>query len=250
MTTAIVENDLKSLLEAHGGDYVAVYNAIVRQEERKALVRHKAGSNIEARKDRWKNAVKKRDKNALDRIGAVLAGYLDVVRRNNKITAAEPHVLTETEAKSLIIEKLNNKNGKEFLAAREEEIKAAFFASMDLDFAREYDRLSDGEKEVALPPELWNGSIAVKVNGIDYEARREGAGVGDPGVDEHKLRELIGDDAWEKVTTEVTTRVFDMDKFLSKARIQTTLLERLREALIPGEPKKGRFIIREIKTKE
>lgn len=234
MTNAIAnaESDLKSILAAHGDQYVLAYDAIKEQVAKEARTSRVVSRS--ARVEAFKAAVAKRDRGALAKANKLFSGYMRKVRGNAELSEKidEPRVLSLPEATSLMDEMLDLKQGKDYLAAREEDIKSLVFEHLTEQFA------AAGEEN----PHLVNGSIDIP--SLGYRFSREGAGPGEPKLNEQALRAFVGEDTWAKVSTQVTTEVLDMGKLLAEATHRPELLEHLRRSLKVGDDKLGRLNVR------
>jgi hypothetical protein len=239
--TTIAERDLEAFLEAVGGDYVAAYDKIVAEEDRKAL-QAKPRSNAELRKAAYAKAVKTMDRKQLASMNKTVRGFLPLAKANSLITATTG-VLDEKEAEDLMVEVLEVKRLQEIAKSRYEEIRKRVFNSMTEGLAEQ------GEEF----PEHVCSYIEVPKLGLKFT--RERAGRKDPELDEAKLEELVGPEVWEKVTTvEVIpaqeVRTVDMDLFLQLARRKPRLLEELRKALRVGEFNSPAFYQRAMEPEE
>jgi hypothetical protein len=79
---------------------------------------------------------------------------------------------------------------------------------------------------------------------------REGAGRKDSALDEDKLRELIGDEAFAAISVEVVTRKVDDALLIAAVADNPELLEQVRAAVEVGDWKTPRFTIRDIPANE
>ncbi len=231
-TIATTESDLKSILAAHGDQYVLAYDAI--KEQVVADARTARVTNRSARVEAFKQAVARRDRGALAKANKLFQGYMRKVRVNAELSENmdEPRVLSTVEARNLMDEMLDIKEGKDTLAAREEEVKRLAFNHLTEQFA------AAGEEN----PHLVNGSIDVPELGHRFS--REGAGPGEAKLNEKSLRFLVGEDVWGQITTQVTTEVLDMGKLMAEATRHPVLLEHLRNSLQVGDDKLGRLNVR------
>ncbi|AON96935.1 hypothetical protein BI081_gp172 [Mycobacterium phage Tonenili] len=224
--TTLIERDVQSYLDKVGGDYVAAYNEIVAEEERKALAR-RPPNNAAIRRAAYAKAVKNLDRKELAAMNRTLKNFLPLAKKNAGVTA-QTGVLTMAEAEDLMIEVLEVKRLKEIVTSRYEEIRKRVFNSITESFAEQ------GEEF----PEYVAGHIDIPKLGLKFT--REGGSRKDPELDEDTLRELVGAEVWNKVTkVEVIpaqeVRTVDMDLYLAAARKMPELLEKLRQALKVGE---------------
>ncbi len=102
-------------------------------------------------------------------------------------------------------------------------------------------------------PENVNGDLEVPALGKRFA--RQGAGYGDPKVDEKGLRAKIGNEKWEAVCELVevpatTKKVFSLKKFMDLARADVALLDSLTECLVPGSMKSPSLATPNLSDKE
>lgn len=230
-TNQIAETELRNLLASVDGNYVAAYDQLVGEETRRKALAEAPRATLEHRRQVWRAAVAKLDRHLLARMNKTLRGYMTMVRRNAAITASdEPRILTDAEAHDLMVEHLDMKEIEVFVATRRDDIRRTVFGHLTESFA------AAGEED----PENINGSIDVPELGKRF--CREGTGRKDPEIDEDRLRELLGEDAWSLVTEteiipaqEVTT--LSIDKVMRLAQSDPGVLEKVRESLIIGAGK-------------
>lgn len=235
----IVETELRNLLAAADGSYVAAYDQLVGEEDRRAVAKAPR-TTLEHRRQMWQAAVAKLDRKMLAQMNKTLRNYMGLVRRNAEVTAAEaPRVLTAAEAHDLMVEHLDMKDIEVFVKARRDDIRRTVFGHLTESFA------AAGEEH----PEHVNGSLDVPELGKRFA--REGTGRKDPELDEETLRRLLGEDTWALVTDteiipaqEVTT--LSIDKVMRLAKTDPSILEKIRESLIVGEWKTPRFVVRDL----
>jgi hypothetical protein len=229
---ALITNEVQSFLDTVGGDYVAAYNEIVADQERKVIAR-RTPSNAETRKAAYAKAVRLMDRKQLASMAKTVRNFLPLSKANAAVTA-QTGVLDEAEAEDLMVEVLEVKRLQEMAKSRYEEIRKRVFNSITEGLAEQ------GEKD----PEIVAGYIEVPKLGLKFT--REGGGFADPELQEEVLAALVGTEVWDKVTrVEVIpaqeVRTLDMDLFLQEARRKPALLEELRKALKVGEPKGFKF---------
>lgn len=231
-SNTLIESDVRAVLEAAGGNYVAAYEAIVDDAER--IARTAQVTNRSARVERFKDAVAKLDRGTLARANAVFKGYLPLVRRNAALAADEPRQLSTVEAKDLMLEALSIKDAQDVLAARWETIKEHAFAHMTEQFAAEGDEF----------PEHTPGSIDVPE--LNHRFAREACGRKDPELNEEALKALVGERVWEQIVERQTVVVehVSIPRLMALASGQPALLEQLRRSLKVGEWKKPRLNVR------
>lgn len=238
---ALISNEVQTYLDTVGGDYVAAYNQIVADQERKVIAK-RIPANAETRKAKYAAAVRNMDRKQLASMAKTVRNFLPLAKANSTITS-QTGVLDETEAEDLMVEVLEVKRLQEIAKSRYEEIRKRVFNSITEGLAEQ------GEKD----PEVVPGYIEVPK--LKLKFTREGGGFADPELQEDVLQALVGPDVWDKVTTvEVIpaqeVRTLDMDLFLQEARRKPALLEELRKALKVGEPKGFKFHQRAMEPEE
>lgn len=226
MTTTLARRDVEEYLESVGGSYIAAYNEILADEQKKALA-EKPRSNAEVRKAAYAKAVRNMDRKQIASMNKTVRSFLPLAKANSAITATTG-VLTEAEAEDLMVEVLEVKRLQEIVQSRYAEIRKRVFNSITESFAEQ------GEEF----PENVAGYIEIPK--LDLKFTREGGKRKDPDLNEAQLEALVGPEVWEKVTTvEVIpaqeVRTFDHELFLKEARKNPGLLEKLRSSLIVGE---------------
>jgi hypothetical protein len=234
--TNIAINDLTALLDAAKGGFV---DAIIAEQDKKALQVSKVGSNVETRKAAWRAAAVKAGKKAI-------APVLKAAEQQPKLaklvaviaTDSDAHVLDEQEVVLVAEQILAGKLLEEWIKATYETAKGLVFGSLDAEFAaqgEEFPQHIDGYIDV---PELGKRLV------------REGTGRKDSTLDEDKLRELIGEDAFNAISVEVTSRQIDETLLAAAAAENPALLEDVRAAVKVGDWKSPRLMIRDIPADE
>ena len=155
------------------------------------------------------------------------------------VDIAEARQLTPAEAELLMDEYLDVEMIKEALEARQLQTKKMVFNSLSSALAAQGIEF----------PHQHNGHIKVEKFGKQF--CREGTGRTDPVLNPQALEKLLGKEDWEKVTTatvipERTEHVVDEHKLAELLHAHPAKLELVREALIPGQWKTPRFIVRNI----
>lgn len=243
-TKAVAETDLKNLLAKAGGTYVQTYEGLVAQVAKDAIERQPR-STVETRAAALAAAVENVDTKLLGKINGKLTSLMKKVKGNSEVTSnPEPKILDEQEALDLMTEFLDLKAVEEFTAVRRNAIKRTVFGSIT------ESKAAEGVEH----PEYVNGVIEVPA--LNMKFCREATGRVDPKLNEEKLRELVGEEVWSKVTTTelipayVETR-FDIDAYMTLARTNPDLIPPLQDALDVPEGaagwKPGRLMPREIK---
>jgi hypothetical protein len=236
MTKSIAINDLTALLDAAKGGFV---DSIVADQAKKALAVEKRGSNVETRKAAWREAAAKGKKKDIQAVLKAAKEHPSLAKLVATIsTDSDAHVLDENEAVLVTEQVLAGKLLEEWVKATYETARNLVFASLDVQFAEQ------GEDF----PEHTNGYIDVPELG--KRLSREGAGRKDSGLDEEKLLELIGDEAFASISVEVTTRKVDESLLIAAVAANPELLEQVRASIEVGDWKTPRFTIRDIPANE
>ena len=239
MTNQITETGLAELLAAAKGDYVAVLNQV--KEEAKAQDLAKAQrSTVAYRQQVWANAIAKLDRGLLARINKTMQTYLRVVKKNAPVTSAEgPRLLEAEEANGLMTEFLAMRDIEEFVKVRREDIRRAVFGHLTESFA------GQGEDF----PEHISGSLEVPEHNLRFS--REGAGRQDPDLNEDALKERLGEELFNKITTTTVipaqeiTKV-SVEKLMELASEDPSVMEAVRESLVLGDWKNPKLYVRKI----
>lgn len=235
MTNEIVASELLELLES--GKFVEALDKIARAAKPTETIQR---NNLEARKKKLAKAVRDSDPEVLERMAEIMATYVDDVAR---IFPDEPRQLTKSEAHVLMAEALQNKDITEFVAMRKDAIRELVFMSID-----------ETNRAKGLDPTEHGGKIPVPTLGKVF--CKEGVNPGKPTVDNDKLREMLGADADKVfVTTVIPEQVIpeqritelDEEALLRLAATRPEVMVMLKEALVPGTPTPGRFVIRDLK---
>lgn len=236
--TALTATQFATLLARAEQGYVAAI--IAKTDAEAAQETRKTGSNAATRKASIQKALIAANKKA---VAAHFAALKAIPAQASAIAALDSEVaengLTTEQAVLAMEHVLNIKAAKELIDATYEATRAMVYRTMDLAFADEDF------------PEHTNGVIDVPETGKRFA--REGAGRKEATLDEEALIASIGEDAWNEITTEkvVTTRVLDEEKLAALAVDRPELLEAIRAAVVPGEWKTPRLMVRNIPpTKE
>lgn len=246
MTNAITPTDASALVAALDG-YVA---QIVADVDAKALATEKRGSNVETRKAAHLAALVKANKKVkgcaddLAPTSATIKAFPAKARAIAAfIEAAMEEGLTDEQAVLVMSEALDIKLIKEFVDATYDAAKAAVYRTMDAAAEEAGEEFPSQTAMVLDVPELGKRFC------------REGVGRKPATLDEEKLAELVGQEVWEQITTEqvipaTVVRVIDEAKLAAAVNENNALLEQVREAVIPGDWKTPRLMIRDIPATE
>lgn len=233
--------DLAALLAQDEDGFVA---SIVAAQAAKALQTEKTGNNAAIRKASIRKAMVSADKKAVADHVAALKTQADLFKKvAARVEAISEDGATEEDAVVLMSLISGGKLAEEFIKAGYDLGKELVFRTLDLAFAEA------GEEF----PEHTNGFIDVPETGKRFV--REMAGRKDSSLDEDKLRELVGEEVWAKITVEevipaTTVRKLDERALVAATAENPELLELVREAVKIGDWKSPRLMIRDIPANE
>lgn len=227
--------ELAALLARDEEGFVA---SIVAAEAGRALETEKRGNNVAIRKAAIRKAMTNADRKAV-------ANYLSALKdlpAAFKAVAGRADAISEegaTEEDAVLLMKLvtSIKLVEEMAKAGYDLGKELVWRTMDLAFA---------DEEF---PEHTNGVIDVPEMGKRF--CREGAGRHDSSLDEDRLRELVGEEVWERITREEVIPATVVRKLDERALVDAThedpsLLEAVRESVRVGNWKSPRLMVRDI----
>lgn len=227
--------DLAALLARDESGFVA---NIVAAEADRALQTEKQGNNVTIRKAAITKAMTNADRKAV-------ANYLTALKdlpTAFKAVAGRAGAISEdgaTEEDAVLLMKLvtSIKLVEEMAKAGYDLGKELVWRTMDIAFA---------DEEF---PEHTNGVIDVPEMGKRF--CREGAGRQDSSLDEDKLRDLVGEEVWERITREevipaTTVRKLDEQALIAATHENPALLEAVRESVKVGNWKSPRLWVRDI----
>lgn len=246
MNNSLTPIDASALIASLDG-YVA---QIVADVESKKLATEKIGSNIETRKAaHLASLVKsnKKVKGCADDLAPTTATIKAFPAKARAIAAfiesAMEDGLTDEQAVMVMSEALDVKLIKEFVDATYDAAKTAVFRTMDVAAAEMGEEFPE------------NTAMTLDVPDTGKRFCREGVGRKPASLDEEKLAELIGEDGWEAITSEqvvpaTVVRVIDEAKLAAAVADNPALLEQVRAAVIPGDWKTPRLMIRDIPATE
>ena len=238
MTATIATTDIATILANAEANYV---KAILAKTEAEALENvKKSGSSVAQRKASINKALAEANKQA---IAAHVAALKSIPTEASALAAIGDEVsdngLTTDQAVLAMEHVLHIKAAKDLIDAIYEATRAMVYRTMDLAFA---------DEEF---PEHTNGVIDVPETGKRFA--REGAGRKAATIDNKALADAIGAELWDEISTEQVTvkRVIDEEKLAAVVADHPELLEAIRGAVVPGEWKTPRLMVRNIPpTKE
>jgi len=217
--------DLQGLISAAAsGDDSVVFDALLPERAEP----EKRRSTVATRKEAIRRAIEDWDLDRLLELQAKMQQIIDVITKNE--VSAEGGKLTPEQAADLMAEYLDERDVAELLETRREMIKEVVFAHLD----------ETGERELPVPE-----------HGKKF--CRDGGGSAPPSIDEQRLQAKLGD-RWLEACEEVVIppqpqRIeyrLSLEKLLEMAREDPSVLEDLRSCLVPGAPRKARFVVRDL----
>jgi hypothetical protein len=230
---------VSELVKASGGDAVVALQALLEQTQRDLVVAEK--STVAGRKAKYRKMWEdfESDTNVEDLVGTAekFNGLIDRIAKNH--LAMPDGIMTAPQAQGFMEEHLESRDVTEVLDARKELRKAAVFAHIDAVL----------EAQGVADPGNANGELEVPECGMKFS--REGAGLGDPELDEGKLRVALGEAVWAQISDKeiIPARVellLNKTRLLDLANRDPQILEKLRDCLIPGKPKSPRLNVRKL----
>lgn len=229
------------ILRTAGGNRAVAMRALLDHTQREAVAKVER-TTVAQRKAEYSRMLEayqagEGDPDELVKFETVARGIVDEILGN--VLPDTPRALTAEEAKGLMQEYLHVRQLRETLDAREKARKTTIIADID-------ERLM---AEGVLDPEAHNGVLEVPELG--YKFCKEGAGYSDPTLDEDKLRVLLGEEMWQKISTarlvpEHYEYDLDVEKLLDLAREDPGVMLVLEDSLKPGALKRPRLNVREM----
>lgn len=195
-------------------------------------------SSAAERRANLKKAIAELDAEKIERAREVMNRYVD------SLVTLDPEQTTElspAQAKALMEEDLLRREIQDLTEARKETIKELVFQSIT----------EEAAAAGAEFPEYTNGEVVVEELG--HRFTREGANAGTATLNVEKLKdvltEYVGEDQLHYyVTTEYKpVDVVNEEALNNLLAGAPELIEKVRETLVPGKPKKGSFYNRPIK---
>lgn len=204
-------------------------------------------STVASRKLQLRQALESYDVERLLALQNTMTSFIDLITQSTLIQEDADPVLDGKRSAELMSRYLDQREIDELMATVKDLIRSAVFSHLDTVLA------AGG----AADPANTNGTLEVPELGKKF--CREGAGYRDPSLDEDRLRELLGD-RWAAVCDDVDipeqiipahqAQVFSVEKALKLGRVDPTVMEVLRECVIPGAPKTPRLMVRNISARK
>lgn len=212
-------------------------NALLDQTQRKAVATT-ARTTVASRKSAYRQMWEDFDIDGLLAIAEKMATLIDTITLNDLAPTADG-VMSAPQAASLMSEALDSREVIEVLEARKDLRRAAIFTHMDTVL----------DAEGCADPAHTNAVLEVPERG--HKFCREGSGYSKPRLDEGKLRLLLGEEDWKKVSDLVRVPAhhewhINTEKLLALADNDVVILDKIQDCLIPGVPKTPRLNIREL----
>lgn len=231
--TTLTPAAITELLAQHDADLVA--NILRQVDDAAAAV--KKGTNVELRKAAHRKALKDNNAIELERVDAAQERMLPqgqtLAEQSDQIMAAGLDVEQAVVAMQSYVD---GKLIAETQTAIQELVKTLVFRSMDLAAAEQGEEYPEHTNMVLDVPELGKRFC------------REGAGRKPATVDFEALRAAISPELFDQITTKKVEISYDLDQAaLSAAVLETPgLLEIVRDAVVPGDWKSERLMVRDI----
>lgn len=231
---AIAKLAAAEALAAKSG-YIA---SILADADRAALQTAKRGSNVETRKAEITKALAANQKKA---VAEHLKALKNLAGQAAELAAVDSeevavHGLSDEEAVLAMRQYLDIKMAKELADASYDVVKELVFQTMNTAFA---------EEEF---PEHTNGYVDVPDLGKRF--CREGAGRKEAEFDLDKLRAVLGDELFDKITVAKVTYKVDEVALSNVIHANPALMEELRDTVKPGDWKTPRLMVRNIPANE
>ena len=200
-------------------------------KSRKAVAK-KSRSTVAARKAKLLGDLEGFDVERLIEVKDQMSAYVDLIT----MSLGDKPVLGEDQAFTLMKQALGRRDLNEFLDVCKDKIKEVFFGHLDEVLA------AAGHAE----PEAMNGSLEVPALGMKF--CREGAGFGDPTINEGLLKDALGD-RWKEVYEEQlipAKKVYSLntEKLWQLVENDPAVMEIIRDCLNPGALKSARMVLR------
>jgi len=201
-------------------------------------------STVAQRSEAWKQALATMDEEKLLVMQEKMSEYVDLVSKIDLDINTPPKSLDDTQRVHLMKVYLMYKEMAEFLEVCKQWFKDITFSVIT------------AEKETANVEDFEHSAGEILVPELGKRFCKEGGQRKNPTLDEDKLKELLGD-KWEDAceveeVPEVVIpahreTVFSIEKLMKLAESDLTILETVREALIPGDWGPNSFTVRNMR---
>lgn len=237
MTKSLTRTEIAALLAKHDKNMV---KDILAQVDAAAAI-EKKGTNVELRKAAHRKALKENNAIELNKVTAAQDRMLPAGQQ----LASQSEQIMETgldveQAAVAMQSYLDGKLVAETQTAIQELVRTLVFRSMDLAAAEEGEEFPEQTNMVLDVPELGKRFC------------REGAGRKPASIDLDALRAAVGEELFAEITTEkvVVTREINEDALSVAVLANPELLEQVRDAVLPGDWKPARLMVRDIPAQE
>lgn len=235
MTKAIETDKLVAMLKKH--DKEVVKNLLAKVDTAAAL--EKRGNNVDLRKAAMRKALAENNEIALAELSDALDAIIPLGQElAEQFDEVEVKGLNEENIVTAMTAYLKVKMASEGAGTLHDLVRQMVFRSMDLAAAE------DGEEF----PEHTN--MVMDVPALGKRFCREGAGRKEAEFDMDKLRAVVGDELFSKVTVAKVTYKVDETALSTAILANPELMEQLRDAVKPGDWKSARLMVRDIPANE
>ena len=231
MTKSLSRTEIAAILAKHDASLVA---DLLSQVDVASAI-EKKGNNVELRKAATRKALAQNNKIEQTKV----AEAHDVeLSRGQRLAAASDSIMEtglDTEQALQAMEAyVSGKLVLETQTAIQDLVKSLVYRSMDLSLAEQ------GEEF----PEQTNAVLDVPEMGKRFT--REGCGRKPAEFDLDALRAAVGDEMFAQITAQKVEVVVDHDALTAAVLADPSLLETVRNAVVPGEWKSPRLMVRDI----
>lgn len=218
--------------------YIKLYEEIAAEVQKQ---KKENRSTIAQRSEAWKQVLATMDEEKLLVMQEKMSEYVDLVSKIDLDINTPPKSLDDNQRVHLMKVYLMYKEMSEFLEVCKQWFKDITFSVIE------------AEKEAAGVEDFEHAGGEILVPELGKRFCKEGGKRKNPTLDEDKLKELLGD-KWEDAceVEEVPEVVipahrevtFSIEKLMELAESDLTILETVREALIPGDWGSNSFTVR------
>lgn len=194
-------------------------------------------------KQYWIDKIEEFDIDSLTEIQDEMERFVDLMRTEIERLPDGTLDISSLDDKQLMVEYVSYEKINAFLTARRELVRELVFEKIN-------QNIIDSGVETENGPENENGFIAVEELGKKF--CREGAGVGNPTIDEDKLSELLPEEVRDKVfkkkvIPEHVEFELDEDALMGYVSSAPESIGFIKKALKPGKLRSPRFVVRDMK---
>lgn len=194
-------------------------------------------------KQYWIDKIEEFDIDSLTEIQDEMERFVDLMRTEIERLPDGTLDISSLDDKQLMVEYVSYEKINAFLTARRELVRELVFEKIN-------QNIIDSGVETENGPENENGFITVDELGKKF--CREGAGVGNPTIDEDKLAELLPEEVRDKVfkkkvIPEHVEFELDEDALMGYVSSEPESIGLIKQALKPGKLRSPRFVVRDLK---